>query len=79
MIEKERDAERDDREVVSTAARAGIQDAAAEQRRLVEDVFELRLKLAIETGQPISAVENRLAAEGRVTTNFDGSMFRPAL
>lgn len=44
----------------------------------MEDVFELRLHLVLGTRQSPSAVENSPATESRVTTNFDGSTFRPA-
>lgn len=44
----------------------------------MEDVFELRLHLVLGTKQSPSAVENSPATESRVTTNFDGSTFRPA-
>lgn len=46
MLREEPDAARAEREAITAAARAERQAAAAEQRRLLEEVFELRLQLA---------------------------------
>lgn len=78
-MREERDAARDEREATSAAARAEIQYAAAEQERLIEEVFESRLQLALGTRQSQSAVRNSPAAGGRSTTNISGATLRPAL
>lgn len=61
MIQEERGSARAKRDVAREAARAEREAAAAEERRLMEEVFEWRLPLAlVEIKQSESAVQGSL-------------------
>ena len=51
MIHEEPEAARAEREAAAAEARVERETAAAEQRRLMAEVFELKLKLAEERGR----------------------------
>ena len=51
MIREEREAARVEREAAAAEARVGRETAAAEQRRLMAEVFELKLPLTEERGR----------------------------
>ena len=85
MIREEREVARAERDAAAAEARVERETAAAEPRRLMAEVFELKLQLAEERGRrsdvaggeprgPIeSAVQSGTAAGGDRVTNSGGT------
>ena len=78
VIRGEREAARAEREAASATAKAEREAAAAEQRRLMEEVFELRLQLALGARQSRSAVQSSAGVRGGCTTNLSSTSVEPA-
>ena len=67
MIREEREAARTEREAIAVEARVECETAAAEQRRLMAEVYKLKLQLAEERRSRTAAVQNgtAIALDGR--------------
>lgn len=79
MIKGEREAARAEREVASATAKAERDAAATDQRRPMEEVFELRLQLVPWARQSERALQSGTTAGGAGTANFGCVTLGPTL
>ena len=73
MLREERESARAEREAASVAERAERQAWATEQRRLMDEVVELRVQLALSGKHSKGGAQGSPAVEGRSTTRFGGA------
>ena len=73
MLREERESARAEREAASAAKRAERQAWAADQRRRMDKVVELRAQLALSGRRSKNAAQGSPAVEGRSITKFGGS------
>ena len=74
MIREEREATRAEREPATAEARVERETGAAEQRRLMAEVFELKLQLAEERRSGTAAGGDRVTNPGRIAIGLDDRM-----
>ena len=73
MIREEREAAREEREAATVEAQVERETAAAEQRRLIAEVYELKLQLAEEIWSQTAAVQSGTTEGDRITNPAGGT------